>query len=152
MKAIIIFNLGSPDKPENIEPFLYNLFADARIFKMPGGSLLSKPLAKFIAKIRKKTAAQFYNSVGGVSPLLKITRLQANALELMLQKDFPTKVYVAMRYWHPMIEDIIDEIIAKNYDQIVLVPLYPHYSEATTGSFFERFHEIAHRRNWIYRK
>lgn len=146
MNAIIVFNLGSPDKPENIEPFLYNLFSDSKIFRMPGGSLLSKPLAKIIAKIRKKTAAQFYKSVGGVSPLLKITEAQASALELMLQKDFPSKVYVAMRYWHPLIEDIIDEIIAKNYTEIILVPLYPHYSEATTGSFFERFYEIAHQK------
>jgi len=143
MNAVIIFNLGSPDKMESIEPFLYNLFADSKIFKIPGGELVSRPLAKIISKIRKKTAAKFYESVGGVSPLLKITQAQASALENMLQKDMPCKVYVAMRYWHPLIEDIIDEIIASNYERIVLLPLYPHYSEATTGSFFERFREVA---------
>jgi protoporphyrin/coproporphyrin ferrochelatase len=123
------------------------LFSDTKIIKMPGGTMLSKPIAKLVSKIRKSTTAEYYAGIGGTSPLLRITMAQATALETLLNKEMPCKVFVAMRYWHPFIEEVLDEISKEQYEQIIMVPLFPQYSETTTGSFLEHFKEVAHLRN-----
>ncbi|OGF66669.1 MAG: ferrochelatase [Candidatus Fischerbacteria bacterium RBG_13_37_8] len=141
--AIVLFNLGSPDKLESVEPFLINLFSDRDIIKLPFGKYLSTPLAKMIARIRKRTTRKFYESAGGVSPLMKYTQAQAQGLEQALPAEVGAKVFIAMRYWHPFLEECIDEIKKEEYQNIVLLPLYPHYSESTTGSFYNHFLRLA---------
>jgi ferrochelatase len=101
-KAVILFNLGGPDKLENVEPFLFNLFNDPAILNLP--SILRYPLAKLISNRRAPTAKKIYQELGGSSPILKLTEEQSKALELKLNIDDEIseyKCFVVMRCWHP---------------------------------------------------
>ncbi len=135
--AVILFNLGGPDSIKSIRPFLFNLFHDKAILS------LSQPwrflLAFVISKKREKVAQKIYGAIGGKSPLLEITQGQAALLEKELSSCGNFKVFVAMRYWKPFISDIVRDI--ENYDigQIILLPLYPQFSSATTNSSFTEF-------------
>lgn len=130
-------NLGGPDSLEAIQPFLYNLFCDPDIFKLPFGQ---KMLAKFISTKRAPKVAEEYKLVGGKSPINDWTELQRKMLEEQLRKSFENiDVYTAMRYWKPLTEEIVKIVESKNYDKIVLLPLYPHYSITTTGSSFNEW-------------
>ena len=123
-KAIILFNLGGPDKLENVEPFLFNLFNDPAILNLP--SFLRFPLAKLIANRRAPTAKKIYQELGGSSPILRLTVDQATALEMKLNKDdnlFDYKCFVVMRCWHPRAENVIKEVINYNPDEIILMPI-----------------------------
>ena len=134
-KAIILFNLGGPDKLENVEPFLFNLFNDPAILNLP--SLLRFPLAKLISNRRAPTAKKIYRELGGSSPILKLTNEQSRALETKLNEEdnlSEYKCFVVMRCWHPRAEDVIKKVIDYSPDEIILMPLYPQYSAATSGS------------------
>ena len=109
-KAIILFNLGGPDKLENVEPFLFNLFNDPAILNLP--FFFRFPLAKLISKRRAPTAKKIYQELGGSSPILKLTEEQSKALEKKLNNDDNSeyKSFVAMRCWHPRAENVIKEV------------------------------------------
>lgn len=131
--AVILFNLGGPDAPESIKPFLLNLFNDPAILRVP---FFVRPLlARIIAWTRLKPATENYALLGGKSPLLELTVEQAGALEKTLP-EFETRCFIAMRYWHPFSEPTAREVLDFAPDRIVLLPLYPHYSTTTTGSSF----------------
>ena len=128
--AVVLFNLGGPDSLAAVQPFLFNLFFDRSIIDLP---LIPRwLLAKRISKKRAPIAREIYAKLGGSSPLLEQTEAQAEALEHLLGDDY--KTFIAMRYWHPMSEQAVQEVKEWQPDQIILVPLYPHYSVATTGS------------------
>jgi len=127
-KAVLLLNLGGPDSLETIEPFLYNLFSDKDIIKLP----LQKPLAKLISKIRAKKVKERYKKIGGKSPINDITKKQAEAIEKKLPQDY--KVFIGMRYGHPNIEEAIQRIDNAGIEDIIVLPLFPQYSKATTGS------------------
>jgi ferrochelatase len=129
--AIILFNLGGPDRPEAIKPFLLNLFSDPAILRVP---FFIRPfLARTIARARLAPATANYALLGGKSPLLDLTRQQADALEAALP-EADVKCFIAMRYWHPFSLQTARAVRAWAPDQIVLLPLYPQYSTTTTGS------------------
>ena len=101
-KAVILLNLGGPDKLQNVEPFLFNLFNDPAILDLP--TFLRFPLAKLISKRRAPTAKKIYEELGGSSPILKLTMDQSNALEKKLNQNNDKseyKCFVVMRCWHP---------------------------------------------------
>jgi ferrochelatase len=131
--AVVLFNLGGPDRPQAIRPFLFNLFRDKAIMGLPYG--LRQTLAWLIAWQRAKVARGIYEQMGGRSPLLPQTRDQANRLQTLLggQTD-QVRVFIAMRYWHPLTAETAAEIRQWKADRIVLLPLYPQYSSTTTGS------------------
>ena len=134
-KAIILFNLGGPDKLENVEPFLFNLFYDPAILNLP--KFIRFPLAKLIANRRAPTAKKIYQELGGSSPILKLTIEQSVALENSLNKNDKLndyKCFIVMRCWHPRAKNVLKEVKNYNPDEIVLMPLYPQYSAATSGS------------------
>ena len=142
-KAVILFNLGGPDKLENVEPFLFNLFYDPAILNLP--TFFRYPLAKLIANRRAPTAKRIYNELGGSSPILKLTEKQAHALEFKLNKDDSLsdyKCFVVMRCWHPRAESVVKEVINYNPDEVILMPLYPQYSAATSGSSIKEWNDI----------
>ena len=125
-KAIILFNLGGPDKLKNVEPFLFNLFFDPAILNLP--IFLRYPLAKLIANRRAPTAKKIYEELGGSSPILKLTEEQASALESKLKKDDSSseyKCFVVMRCWHPRAENVVKKVKNYNPEEIILMPLYP---------------------------
>ena len=142
--AVVLFQLGGPDSLAAVEPFLYNLFCDPDIINFPGSFLARKPLAKLISVSRSKSKRQDYASIGGGSPIRRLTEQQARALEVALQPHLPARTIVAMRYWHPDTQAAISNLESAPYDELVLLPLYPHYSFATTGSSLKewnRYHK-----------
>ena len=148
-KAVILFNLGGPDKLENVEPFLFNLFNDPAILNLP--SFFRFPLAKLIANRRAPTAKKIYKELGGSSPILELTEKQANALELKLNNDDNSseyKCFVVMRCWHPRAENVIKKVIDYSPNEIVLMPLYPQFSAATSGSSIKEWNNICSKNNF----
>lgn len=137
--GIVLFQLGGPDTYDAVEPFLYNLFTDPFIIDIPLGSLLRKPLARFISKRRSREVVEYYHQMGQPSPIRDITNRQAAALRDALRSLDPDHTYhafVAMRYWHPLTPETIEQIKRVELDRLILLPLYPHYSKTTTGSSF----------------
>jgi protoporphyrin/coproporphyrin ferrochelatase len=142
--AIVLFQLGGPDSLEAVEPFLFNLFMDPDIIDFPLAFLARRSLAKLISSRRSQKVRNNYELIGGKSPILDLTHLQAHALnDRLAQQGILTKVFVAMRYWHPMTHEIVSEIKAGKFDQIILLPLYPQFSQATTGSSINEWHRQA---------
>jgi len=132
--AIVLFNLGGPDQPSSIRPFLMNLFTDKAILRVP--FFIRPILARIIAGKRVKPATENYALIGGKSPLLELTQAQARALEEALP-ELTAKCFIAMRYWHPMSLETARQVKAWSPDRVILLPLYPHYSSTTTGSSLE---------------
>jgi len=133
--AVVLFNLGGPDGPAAVRPFLANLFRDPAIINLPAPARI--PLAALIARRREKAAQANYDLMGGASPLLPETEAQAMALEARLKADAPSveaRVFIAMRYWKPFAPETAREVAAFAPDEIVLLPLYPQFSTTTTGS------------------
>ena len=132
--GVVLFQLGGPDSLDAIEPFLYNLFCDPDIIDFPFARLARKPLARLISSNRARKVQSHYAEIGGKSPILEYTTQQARALENELSKILPSKVFVAMRYWHPLTEAALRAAEVASVDELVLLPLYPQYSRTTTGS------------------
>ncbi len=130
--AVVLFNLGGPDSPEAVQPFLFNLFSDPAIIAMP--QPLRWILATLVSHRRAKVAQDIYSKIGGASPLLEETRNQAVALGETLKDLGEVGIFIAMRYWHPMSEETALEVRAFAPDRLVLLPLYPQFSTTTTAS------------------
>ncbi len=142
-KAVILFNLGGPDKLESIEPFLFNLFNDPAILNLP--TIFRYLLAKLISNRRAPIAKKIYKEIGGSSPIFKLTENQSDALEKNLNQNKPKKEYkcfVVMRYWHPRAEEVIKNVKLYNPDEIILMPLYTQYSTATSGSSIKEWNKV----------
>ncbi len=146
-KAVVLFNLGGPDNIESVQPFLYNLFNDPAIIDLP--TFLRKPIAKLISQRRKKTAQEIYNLIGGKSPILENTILQKEALtDYLKMKGHEITVIVSMRYWHPQSPSVIDQLAEFEPEEVLLLPLYPQYSSATTGSSFANWLRVCEDKNF----
>jgi protoporphyrin/coproporphyrin ferrochelatase len=148
-KAIILFNLGGPDRIENVEPFLFNLFNDPAILNLP--TILRYPLAKLISNRRAPVAKKIYEELGGASPILKLTKEQSVALETKLNEtntENEYRCFVVMRCWHPRAKDVIKEVQLFNPEEVILMPLYPQYSAATSGSSIKEWKDICKKDNY----
>lgn len=134
--GVLLLNLGGPETLDDVQPFLYNLFADPDIIRLPRlFRFLQEPLAKLISTYRAPKSKEGYASIGGGSPLRKITDEQAQALKMALEeKNVSANVYVGMRYWYPFTEEAIEQIKRDGITRLVVLPLYPQYSISTTGS------------------
>jgi len=141
--AVVLFNLGGPDSPEAVQPFLFNLFNDPAIVGAP--QPLRWCLATLVSHRRAPTARKIYAEIGGASPLNAETRSQAEALARALSDLGAVKVVIAMRYWHPMSDAAAAEVAAFNPDRVVLLPLYPQFSSTTTASSFAAWERAAAR-------
>ena len=145
-KAVILFNLGGPDKLDSIEPFLFNLFNDPAIISIP--SFFRYPLAKFISKKRAPTAKNIYKEIGNKSPILELTTGQAKSLENNLSKKGNYKCFIVMRCWHPRASDVIKKVKEYNPEEIILLPLYPQYSASTSGSSINEWNDLCKKENY----
>ncbi len=142
-KAVILFNLGGPDKLENVEPFLFNLFNDPAILNLPG--FFRYPLAKIISNRRAPVAKKIYEELGGSSPILKLTKDQSNSLEKSLNKNQEKdeyKCFIVMRCWNPRADEVIKNVQSYGPEEIILMPLYPQYSAATSGSSIKEWKDV----------
>jgi ferrochelatase len=132
--AIVLFNLGGPDRPESVRPFLVNLFTDPAILRVP--SFIRPWLGRLIAWRRTKPAMENYAVIGGRSPLRELTEEQGRALDAALASDpgIEVRSFVAMRYWHPLSDETARAVRDWAPDEVLLFPLYPQFSTTTTGS------------------
>ena len=146
-KAVILFNLGGPDKLESVEPFLFNLFNDPAIISIP--FIFRFPLAKFISKRRAPIAKNIYKEIGNKSPILELTRDQAKSLEKNLSSKGDYKCFVVMRCWHPRADEVIKKVKDYNPEEIILLPLYPQYSASTSGSSIKEWNELCKKENYL---
>jgi len=145
-KAVILFNLGGPDKLESVEPFLFNLFNDPAIISIP--SIFRYPLAKIISKRRAPIAKNIYKEIGNKSPILELTQDQAKSLENTLAIKGDYKCFVIMRCWHPRATDVIKEVKKYNPEEIILLPLYPQFSASTSGSSIKEWNDLCKKENY----
>jgi ferrochelatase len=144
--AIVLFNLGGPDSLDAVRPFLFNLFNDPAIIRVP--ALLRSMVAAWIARRRAPVARHIYAQMGNRSPILPNTEAQARALELVLggtSGSMGAKAFIAMRYWHPMTAETVKAVKAYAPDQVILLPLYPQFSTTTTASSYQLWDEEARR-------
>ncbi len=140
--GVLLLNLGGPESLEDVQPFLFNLFADPEIIRLPL-PWLQRPLAWLISTSRAKRSQANYAQIGGGSPLRQITEQQAEALKATLaQRGEDVHVYIGMRYWYPFTEEAIAQIKRDAIDQLVVLPLYPHFSISTSGSSFRLLAQI----------
>lgn len=141
--GVLLLNLGGPDKLDDVGPFLYNLFSDPEIIRLPF-SWLQKPLAWFIASRRTKTSQENYKQIGGGSPLRQITEAQGEALKQELQTlGEDAEIYVGMRYWHPYTEEAVASLTHNaEIEKLVILPLYPQFSISTSGSSFRLLEQM----------
>ena len=142
--AVVLMQLGGPDSLEAIEPFLTNLFSDPEIIELPLTRLARRPLARLIARNRSRKVRSHYAAIGGGSPILAWTGRQAQALERELRRQLDARVFVAMRYWHPLTAEVVAQVTDWEPDELVLLPLYPQYSRVTSGSSLKEWH-----RQWV---
>ena len=146
--GVVLFNLGGPDKQEDVAPFLYNLFMDPAIIDIPVGGLLRHALCRLISSRRSRKVGKDYEAIGGGSPINRLTREQARALEERLMRDYGRaegvvfRTYPAMRYWRPFSEDAAEKMQRDGVNKVVLLPLYPQYSKTTTGASLAYWHAL----------
>jgi len=145
-KAIILFNLGGPDSLDAVEPFLFNLFNDPAIISLP--RLFRYPLAKFISKRRAPIARAIYAEIGGKSPILEETLRQADTIEKSLEQEKDEyKSFIVMRCWNPRAIETVQKVKDFNPKQMILLPLYPQYSNATSGSSIKEWLAVCKNEN-----
>ena len=140
--GVLLLNLGGPERIKDVGPFLYNLFSDPEIIRLPIPAF-QKPLAWLISTLRSTKSQEAYLSIGGGSPIRRITEQQARELQSKLRENgLNATTYIAMRYWHPFTESAIADMKADGVDQIVVLPLYPHFSISTSGSSFRELKKL----------
>ncbi len=142
--AVILLNMGGPENEAQVRPFLRNLFSDREIIQLPLQPLLSRLIIFF----RTPKVIENYRKIGGGSPLIKITRAQAAALEKELHaQGLEASVHVAMRYTPPRADEAVAAALAKGAQTLLVLPLYPHNSRATTGSSLNDLHRAIQARS-----
>lgn len=140
--GVLLLNLGGPEQLEDVRPFLFNLFSDPEIIRLPF-SWLQKPLAWMISTSRAKKSQENYKEIGGGSPIRRITEEQAQELQATLRnKGYDANVYIGMRYWYPFTEEAIARIKRDRIEELVILPLYPQYSISTSGSSFRLLEKL----------
>jgi protoporphyrin/coproporphyrin ferrochelatase len=140
--GVLLLNLGGPEQLEDVRPFLYNLFSDPEILRLPIKSL-QKAFAWFISTMRASQSQENYRRIGGGSPLRRITEAQAQALQKDLKEQGQdTQMYIGMRYWHPFTDDAIAQIKQDGIEKLIILPLYPQFSISTSGSSFRLLEKL----------
>ncbi|MEO0539578.1 MAG: ferrochelatase [Cyanobacteria bacterium P01_A01_bin.105] len=140
--GVLLLNLGGPEKLEDVRPFLFNLFSDPEIIRLPV-PWLQKPLAWLISNSRAEKSQENYKEIGGGSPLRRITEEQGEALKTQLQgMGQDAKIYIGMRYWHPFTEEAVAQIKRDGVENLVILPLYPQFSISTSGSSFRLLEQL----------
>jgi protoporphyrin/coproporphyrin ferrochelatase len=141
--GIVLFQLGGPDSLDSVEPFLHNLFLDPDIIPLGPIKFIRGPIARYIAKKRCISVAQRYAMIGRRSPIGILTERQRTKLVAALQPYIDPVAVTAMRYWKPFTVDAVGSLKkAGHLDELVLLPLYPHYSFATTLSSLKEWRRV----------
>jgi ferrochelatase len=140
--SVVLFQLGGPDSSAAVEPFLYNLFCDPDIIDFFGAWFARRPLARWIARKRAGVVRAHYDAIGGHSPIRMLTERQARALEAALAPHCDARCFIAMRYWNPLTAEAVAQVNASGAEELVLLPLYPQYSFATSSSSLKEWKRL----------
>lgn len=140
--SVVLFQLGGPDSAAAVEPFLYNLFCDPDIIDFFGAWFARRPLARYISRKRAGVVREHYDAIGGHSPIRLLTERQARALEAALAPHCDARCFIAMRYWNPLTAEAVAEVKASGASELVLLPMYPQYSFATTSSSLKEWKRL----------
>ncbi len=144
--AILLCNMGGPDSLDSVHPYLKQIFLDPDLIQIPIGGAFRVKFAEFLASKRAPKSRKIFEAIGGSSPLLKIMQDQAAKLEKQLRSQkFDCRVFPAMRYWHPFIEDVWQRVHDESFDSVVAVSMYPFYSQSTTGSMVRLVEQLQRR-------
>ncbi|MGL4967032.1 MAG: ferrochelatase [Inquilinus sp.] len=130
--ALVLLQIGGPDRLGAVRPFLRNFFSDPEIIRLPGP--LRAVVARLIAWRRTPVTTGIYRQLGAASPILGQTWAQGWAVAERLADLGEVRPFVAMRYWHPFAAETAAAVRDWRPDEIVLLPLYPQYSTTTTRS------------------
>ena len=133
-KALLLLNMGGANSLDDVEIFLTNMFNDPYILGIKN-KFLRKFVAFMITKSRLKTAKHNYEQIGGKSPLCELTTKLCEKIS-SLQNEFDA-VDFAMNYTSPFVKDVLKKY--EKFDEIVLLPLYPHHSQTTITSSLADF-------------
>ena len=147
--AVVLFNLGGPDSPDAVRPFLFNLFNDPAII---ASRACSDAAGLSAARRRAKPAGEIYQILGGKSPLLENTEAQAGRSRRRSAIWATSAAFIAMRYWHPMSDETAEQVQAVRAGRMVLLPLYPQFSTTTTASSQKMWFQAAKWRGWTSRR
>ncbi len=139
--GLVLLNMGCPENLEDVEPYLGRLFSDRKLIKLPGGPLLQKPLARWLARRRAPKSREHYRQIGGQSPLRDWSERQADALARQLGDRWRT--YLVMRYSAPRAQEVLWQMRSDGVQQTLVLPLYPQFSGATSGSSIADFQQAA---------
>jgi protoporphyrin/coproporphyrin ferrochelatase len=150
--GVLLFNLGGPSTLADVEPFLINLFSDRDIIELPLGALLQPIVARIIAKSRGPSVRENYRRIGGGSPQLRLTEEQARALEARLNRGgLHVRTFIAMRYWQPTTDQALEALASAGISRVVTLTMFPHYSQATTGSSEKELNRALQQPKWLGR-
>lgn len=140
--GVVLFQLGGPASIDDVQPFLESMFRDPNLFDLPLPPRLRNWLARKLSSWRAAKAKPLYESIGGKSPIVGITCRQAALLERTLRPALPCKVFVAMRYGSPSLGSTVQDVQNAGLSRLLLLPLYPQYSAATTGSSMSEWDRV----------
>lgn len=136
--GILLLNFGGPETLDDVKPFLYHLFADPEVIRLP--FIIREPLARLISTFRHKRSRGYYEKIGGGSPLRRITEQQGEALKAMLEEQgYDVHMYIGMQCWHPFIKKAVEQIISDDLTHLVVLPLFPQFSVTTTQACLVKF-------------
>lgn len=141
--TVVLANLGAPANLDEVRPFLKNIFNDPDIFNFPFGKIGREIFASLMATLRAPKSRKYYAAIGGGSPLHKNTVEQADKLKQSLAREGDFDVKVAQRYWCPYLSDVAADLRLEGIENIILLPLYPHYSTTTTLSIKNEWQRVA---------
>ncbi len=137
-RAVLFLQLGGPETLDDVPGFLYRLFSDPDVIRVRP-ALLRKAIAASIALGRKKKSRDLYASIGGGSPIRRLTEAQASDTEALLAATGrPAAVRAAMTCSAPLVEDVVRRLAAEGTNRFLAFPLYPQYSLTTTKGALER--------------
>jgi ferrochelatase len=135
LTGVVLLNMGGPDSPDAVRPFLARLFSDRGLIPLPAGAVTQPIFAWIVSRLRARKVRRYYEEIGGGSPIAALTEAQRSALEASLRgKGGNIRVYVGMRYWHPLSKHAALDMKEDGVTRAIALPLYPQYCSATTGS------------------
>lgn len=146
--GVLLINLGTPDAPEAhaVRRYLAEFLSDPRVIEIP--RFAWKPILHgIILRTRPKRSAEAYNQIwtNEGSPLRAITQRQAEALRACLPQ---VSVHYAMRYGHPGIAAVLENMTREGCSRVLVAPLYPQYSAATTATANDAVFGVLARMRW----
>ena len=151
--GVLITNLGTPDAPERreLKVYLNQFLSDPRVIELP--KFLWQAILKLvILQIRPSKSAKSYKKIwtSNGSPLLDISKRQLVKIKSAFSNSNKNMVFeLGMRYGNPSIQDALNKFQKKQVRRLLVLPMYPQYCAATTGSTFDEVTNVLQKWRWI---